>query len=242
MINMAGSVNSRWQRPKRRFQRMSCLLASVVALRAPGLGFVDVPGPRLTSSSRCGPLPVEHAHGIRAIPAAIRARMGFFVPAGLAWQMAPTVASAADIADPMVNTAFNCFWAAVSLALIKNNLIDGNGPLAGVLGMEVRTCKPWHILLKTQEEAQSVLSEMKGKGSEPTLQDFEDLASERSICPSGKKAGNLGLVDQQAMVPAFDAALFDDANAEGVVIGPVMSEFGYHLIWITERSPAKVNA
>src|SRR3989344_7315982 len=43
-----------------------------------------------------------------------------------------------------------------------------------------------HILVKTNEEANSILFDVR-RGA-----NFEDIARARSICPSGKKGGDLG--------------------------------------------------
>ena len=63
---------------------------------------------------------------------------------------------------------------------------------------------------------------------------FEDAAKENSTCPSGAEGGNLGTFSQGQMVPEFDKVVFNDEV--GVVHGPVQTQFGYHLLEITERS------
>jgi len=63
---------------------------------------------------------------------------------------------------------------------------------------------------------------------------FEDAAKENSNCPSGAEGGNLGTFSQGQMVPEFDKVVFNDEV--GVVHGPVQTQFGYHLLEITERS------
>ena len=63
--------------------------------------------------------------------------------------------------------------------------------------------------------------------------DFEALAKEHSLCPSGKKGGDLGTFSPGKMVKAFDEVVF---NADvGVIYGPVKTEFGYHVIEVTYR-------
>ena len=63
---------------------------------------------------------------------------------------------------------------------------------------------------------------------------FEEAAKENSTCPSGAKGGDLGTFGQGQMVPEFDKVVFNDEV--GVVHGPVQTQFGYHLLEITERS------
>jgi len=63
---------------------------------------------------------------------------------------------------------------------------------------------------------------------------FEQAAKENSSCPSGAEGGNLGTFSQGQMVPEFDKVVFNDEV--GVVHGPVKTQFGYHLLEVTERS------
>lgn len=63
---------------------------------------------------------------------------------------------------------------------------------------------------------------------------FEQAAKENSSCPSGAQGGDLGTFSQGQMVPEFDKVVFNDEV--GVVHGPVKTQFGYHLLEITERS------
>jgi len=63
---------------------------------------------------------------------------------------------------------------------------------------------------------------------------FEEAARDHSRCPSGVKGGELGRFGQGQMVPEFDKVVFNDEV--GVVHGPVKTQFGYHLLEVTERS------
>jgi len=63
---------------------------------------------------------------------------------------------------------------------------------------------------------------------------FEQAAKENSTCPSGAQGGDLGTFGQGQMVPEFDKVVFNDEV--GVVHGPVETQFGYHLLEITDRS------
>jgi len=63
---------------------------------------------------------------------------------------------------------------------------------------------------------------------------FEQAAKENSTCPSGANGGALGTFGQGQMVPEFDKVVFNDEV--GVVHGPVQTQFGYHLLEITDRS------
>ena len=83
-----------------------------------------------------------------------------------------------------------------------------------------------HILVKTETEALACLTYLKRGKS------FEELAKEKSICLSGKKGGSLGWFTRGRMVREFENAAF--SGKKGDVIGPVKTEFGYHLIKIID--------
>lgn len=85
-----------------------------------------------------------------------------------------------------------------------------------------------HILVDSEKEC----SKLKSQIEEGT--DFEKVAEEHSQCPSGKKGGGLGEFSPGQMVPEFDKVVF---SAEvGTVQGPVKTDFGYHLIEVTNRA------
>jgi len=86
-----------------------------------------------------------------------------------------------------------------------------------------------HILV----EDESLCKALKEKIDAGELS-FEQAAKENSTCPSGAKGGALGNFGQGQMVPEFDKVVFNDEV--GVVHGPVQTQFGYHLLEVTERS------
>lgn len=84
-----------------------------------------------------------------------------------------------------------------------------------------------HILTETEEESKKVLEEI-----ESGAKTFEDAAKEYSKCPSKAQGGSLGTFGRGQMVKEFDEAVF---TAEvGKIIGPVKTDFGYHLICVDE--------
>jgi len=66
--------------------------------------------------------------------------------------------------------------------------------------------------------------------------DFAELAKANSDCPSGQNGGDLGAFTRGRMVPAFEEAAF--SQEIGKVGDIVETQFGYHLIKVTEKTPA----
>lgn len=92
-----------------------------------------------------------------------------------------------------------------------------------------------HILMDGKD-AEAALDKMK-KDIKGDYTKFQALAGQHSKCPSGKAAGGaLGTFKPGMMVPAFDKAIFVKENKVGEVIGPIQTNFGWHLIWIVERN------
>ncbi len=94
-------------------------------------------------------------------------------------------------------------------------------------GDEVRAS---HILVKSEKEAQDVLSQLKAGAK------FEDLAKKYSIDSAAAKGGDLGWFSKGAMLPEFEKVAF--SLKEGDVSGIVKTKFGYHIIKLTGKRPA----
>ena len=85
-----------------------------------------------------------------------------------------------------------------------------------------------HILVETEDQAKDIEKRLKAG------EDFAKLATELSKDPgSGKQGGDLGFFTKDRMVPEFSAAAF--ALTIGQVSEPVKSQFGYHVIKLTEK-------
>jgi peptidyl-prolyl cis-trans isomerase C len=79
-----------------------------------------------------------------------------------------------------------------------------------------------HILVKTETEAKNVKARLE-KGEK-----FNAIAACVSLCPSGKKGGDLGSFGRGQMVKEFETAAFK--LEKGQVSEPVKTQFGYHII------------
>lgn len=89
--------------------------------------------------------------------------------------------------------------------------------------------------LYTKTEA---LEKAKEIYNQANADNFADLAKQYSTDPGSKdKGGDLGFFTQGMMVKGFADAVF--AAQQGEIIGPVETEFGYHIIYKTGERTAK---
>jgi len=84
-----------------------------------------------------------------------------------------------------------------------------------------------HILVETEDEAKTVLAELK-KGA-----DFAELAKSRSKDPGSAEGGDLGYFTKDQMVPEFSEVAFK--LDKGALSDPVKSQFGWHIIKVEEK-------
>ena len=92
-----------------------------------------------------------------------------------------------------------------------------------------RRARAKHILVKDEATIVAVKEKLDAGVS------FSEAAKEFSTCPSAKSGGGLGSFEPGKMVAEFDAICFDDSVAVNEVVGPVKTQFGYHLIVVEER-------
>jgi len=79
-----------------------------------------------------------------------------------------------------------------------------------------------HILVKTEQEAKEIIDDLADGVS------FSKLAEMKSLCPSRKKGGDLGVFGRGSMVKPFEKAAF--VLEKGQISQPVKTEFGWHVI------------
>lgn len=89
-----------------------------------------------------------------------------------------------------------------------------------------------HILVKTKEKADEVYNKLKAKS------DFADLAKKYSTDTQTKpRGGDLGFFEEGQMVPQFSKAAF--SLKVNQFSKPVKTQFGWHVIQVLEKKPAK---
>ena len=96
---------------------------------------------------------------------------------------------------------------------------------------------------KAEEAAKEVLAKINALKAEldktpakDVAAKFAELAKDNSSCPSSAKGGDLGEFTHGQMVKEFDEVAFK--LPVGKVSEPVKTQFGYHLILVTKKTPA----
>ena len=91
----------------------------------------------------------------------------------------------------------------------------------------VKEVRAAHILVAKEDKAKELLQMIKNGTS------FADLAKQYSMCPSGRKGGDLGWFGKGMMVKEFEDAAYN--HAKGEVVGPDKTQFGWHLIHVVDQ-------
>ncbi len=89
-----------------------------------------------------------------------------------------------------------------------------------------------HILVKTKNDAVSIINKLKSKSQ------FSELAKTFSIGPSGENGGNLGWFGPGQMVKEFEKAAFLIEKGN-ISQKPIKTKFGFHVIKVNDIRNAK---
>ncbi|MEM7323524.1 MAG: peptidylprolyl isomerase [Actinomycetota bacterium] len=138
---------------------------------------------------------------------------------GLLAGEADPVASAQELFDGTPYLGFLAEYQAAQDAL-TNRLAETADPADGIPCVS-------HILLETEADADAVLDRLDAG------EDFDQLAIETSTGPSGPNGGELGCAPSSQYVAPFAEAV--DAAAIGEFVGPVETQFGFHVL-VVERT------
>eukprot|EP00629_Pelagomonadales_sp_RCC1024_P016462 CAMPEP_0119284224 /NCGR_PEP_ID=MMETSP1329-20130426/29939_1 /TAXON_ID=114041 /ORGANISM="Genus nov. species nov., Strain RCC1024" /LENGTH=162 /DNA_ID=CAMNT_0007284901 /DNA_START=289 /DNA_END=774 /DNA_ORIENTATION=- len=99
-----------------------------------------------------------------------------------------------------------------------------------------RRVRAKHVLVADRDRCVELLDEIAAGAA------IEDVARRESTCASASKGGDLGSFGPGKMVAQFDRVLFPDEDEPppvGSLIGPVETQFGFHVILVTERDSNK---
>lgn len=90
-----------------------------------------------------------------------------------------------------------------------------------------------HILVKDRATAEQLLARIRNGEA------FEDVARSHSQdAQTAQKGGDLGWFPRGQMDPKFDQAVF--SAAPNSLVGPVQTAYGFHVIQVLERKPARL--
>ncbi|MGH7198063.1 MAG: peptidylprolyl isomerase [Candidatus Omnitrophota bacterium] len=85
-----------------------------------------------------------------------------------------------------------------------------------------------HIQVATEEEARAVRKELLAGA------DFEELARNKSLDSTRARGGDIGFFQKGQLIPEIETAAF--AMRKGELSEPVKTQFGYHIIRLTDRA------
>ena len=92
----------------------------------------------------------------------------------------------------------------------------------------------YNILLESEEEAQDILEQLKAGG------DFSEITKEKSTGPSAAQGGDLGYLTKGTIIPEIEEVVFALEVEELSEV--VKTDFGFHILKITEKKPETVKA
>lgn len=97
------------------------------------------------------------------------------------------------------------------------------------------------ILVKTKEEADKIIAELKGKKGDALQNLFIKLANEKSTDAGAQKSqngGDLGTVGRNQLPPQLAETIFGLAP-QSITTTPIQTEMGYHIFYLQSKTDAK---
>jgi parvulin-like peptidyl-prolyl isomerase len=95
-----------------------------------------------------------------------------------------------------------------------------------------------HILVKDEKTAKEIIAQLKPLKGDAFKKKFIELAKAKSTCSSRTQGGDLGTFSKEQMVPEFSKAVWALKVGE-LTKAPVKTEYGYHVIYLEEKSDIK---
>lgn len=107
----------------------------------------------------------------------------------------------------------------------------------------VYSVKASHVLIKAEDDTDEAEAAAKQEANDVLRkaragEDFAELAKEYSDGPTATKGGDLGWFKEGMMVDEFNEAVFAKQGT-GVINEVIKTQFGYHIIKVTEEKTAK---
>lgn len=130
---------------------------------------------------------------------------------------------------------------------IVGPIIDGSEAhvikIQDVRSAEAPAIRARHILIRAAEGDEAARTQARQEAEQIKQQinsgaSFETMARQHSDDGSASQGGDLGWFGRGRMVKPFEDAAF--SASVGQVVGPVATQFGYHLIQVTDRSNREV--
>jgi parvulin-like peptidyl-prolyl isomerase len=87
------------------------------------------------------------------------------------------------------------------------------------------------ILVKTREDAENILAQLRRKGD-----DFHSLARQFSVSPEASIGGDMGYFQEGQLPPEFEKVIF--SLKEGSYSSIIPSSYGFHIFLLEERRPS----
>ena len=103
--------------------------------------------------------------------------------------------------------------------------------------MQAATLTAKHILVKTKEDAEAIIADMKDLKDDDLKAKFVELAKSKSTGPSAPKGGDLGTFTSKQMVPEFSKAA-EELDDGTITTAPVKTQFGFHIIYLEKKNPS----
>lgn len=114
------------------------------------------------------------------------------------------------------------------LVLILGAGLITTAKIGAKMSNEITEVRAQHILVLNEKEASDIKTKIQNNEIS-----FEDAAKEYSQCPSKAQGGDLNYFPRGVMVKEFETAAFDAPL--NTVVGPVKTQFGWHLIKVTDK-------